>query len=218
MKKMVYVALTMFVATSCSQLNYGSLTGNASGNNSQTTTSSSSSSSSSSVLGNILGGLLGSDDVKLSQLEGTWNYSSPAVGFQSEDILKSLGGSAASATIENKLAPYYEKLGLNKVVLTMDANGNFSMKTKFATLSGVAEKGSNGVFVFNFKALGAINLGKLDVYTSLSGNTLSLTCDVKKVVEIAKKVSSVTNNTTLQSVIALLDSYDGITVGFKLKK
>ncbi len=216
MKKIVYVALTMLVATSCSQLNYGSIAGNTSENNNQTTTSSSSSSS--SVLGNILGSLLGSDDVKLSQLEGTWNYSSPAVGFQSEDVLKSIGGSAASATIENKLATYYEKLGLNKVVLTMDANGNFSMKTKYATLSGVAEKGQNGIFVFNFKALGAINLGKLDVYTSLSGNTLSLTCDAKKVVEIAKKVSSFTNNTTLQSVITLLDSYDGITIGFKLKK
>ena len=218
MKKIVYVALTMFIATSCSQLNYSSIAGSTSENNSQTTTTSSSSSSSSSMLGNILGNLLGSDDVKLSQLEGTWNYSSPAVGFQSEAILKSIGGSAASATIENKLATDYDKLGLNKVVLTMDANGNFSMKTKFATLSGVAEKGSNGVFVFNFKALGAVNLGKLDVYTSLSGNTLSLTCDVKKVVEIAKKASSVTNNATLQSVIALLDSYDGITVGFKLKK
>ena len=63
-----------------------------------------------------------------------------------------------------------------------------------------------------------MNIGKLDVYTTLSGKTLSLTCDVKKIVELSKKIISITNNSTLKSVVKLLDSYDGVTAGFKLKK
>ena len=97
-------------------------------------------------------------------------------------------------------------------------NANFTMKTKFATLRGVVEKAKDGIFVFNFKAFGGMNIGKLDVYTTLSGKTLSLTCDVKKIVELSKKIISITNNSTLKSVVKLLDSYDGVTAGFKLKK
>ena len=212
MRKISIAALSMFfVMQSCTQLNYNSISGNV-------TDGSEGSSSTISTIGSILGNILSSDNVELSQLVGTWNYSSPAVGFQSEDVLKSIGGSAASAAIEQELASYYQKLGFNNVVLTIDENATFTMKIKGVSVSGDVVKGENGIFVFNFKAFGAINLGKLDVYTTLSGKTLSLTCDAKKFVEMAKKVTAVTNNSTIQSIMTLLDSYDGITVGFKLKK
>lgn len=207
----VLIFIMTFILQSCAQLNLGSVV-------ETTPNTGNESSSSSSTLGNILGNILASDDVGLSDLSGTWKYSGPAVGFQSDDILKSIGGSAASTAIESELEAYYNKLGFNNVVLTIDENANFTMKIQYITLNGVVEKGNNGIFVFNFKALGGINIGKLNVYTTLSGKTLSLTCDAKKFVELVRKITTITNNSTMQSVTSLLESYDGITVGFKLKK
>lgn len=217
MKKysLILIAALLLMTQSCAQYN---VTSNKGASTEKSEGSSASSSSSTSALGSFLGNIFASDKVELSQLVGTWNYSSPAVGFQSENVLKSIGGSAASAAIEKELGTYYDKLGLDNVVLTIDQNANFTKKTKFATLKGVVEKGNDGIFVFNFKAFGGINIGKLDVYTTLSGKTLSLTCDVKKIVELSKKIISITNNTTLKSIVKLLDSYDGVTAGFKLKK
>lgn len=171
-----------------------------------------------STIGNVLGNLVATDKVELSQLVGTWDYSSPAVAFQSDDILKKVGGSAASAKIEEELKVYYSKVGFDKVQLSVAEDATFVMKTKYATLKGDIEKGEDGIFVFNFKAFGRIKLGSLNAYTTLSGSTLSLTFDIKKLVELAKKVSKYTNVSTIQSLITLVDSYDGITAGFKLKK
>lgn len=218
MRKIALMALfVMLILTqSCAQYNFDSALGSSSGANNES--SSSSSSSSSSTLGNILGNIFASDKVELSQLVGTWKYSGPAVGFQSDDVLKKIGGSAASAAIEKELETYYNKLGLNNLILTIDENANFTLKAKLITFKGVVEKGENGMFIFNIKAFGSVNLGRLEVYTTLSGKTLSLTCDAEKFVALAKKIMSITNNSTLQSVISLLESYDGVTVGFKLRK
>ncbi len=205
MKKVLFGIITLCATLHVNaQLNLGSIVEKISGGE--------------STIGNVLGNIVATDNVELSQLIGSWNYSSPAVGFQSDDILKKVGGSAVSAKIENDLKKYYAKVGFDNVQLSIAEDASFVMKTKYATLKGDIEKGENGIFVFNFKAFGRVKLGSLKAYTTLSGNTLSLTFDIKKLVELAKKVSKYTNVSTIQSIISLVDSYEGITAGFKLKK
>ena len=90
MRKIAFMALfaMLILAQSCAQYNFDSALGSSSNSNNE-----SSSSSSSSTLGNILGNIFASDKVELSQLVGTWTYYGPAVGFQSDDVLKKIGGS-----------------------------------------------------------------------------------------------------------------------------
>ena len=92
------------------------------------------------------------------------------------------------------------------------------MKTKYATLKGTIEKGENGIMIFNFNAFGSFKIASLNAYTKLSGSTLSLTFDINKLIELIKTVSNYTKMSTIQTVISIVDSYDGITMGFKLKK
>ena len=92
------------------------------------------------------------------------------------------------------------------------------MKTKYATLKGAIEKGENGFYIFNFKAFGKVKIGKLNAYTTISGSTLSLTFDIKKLIKLVKMVSQYSSDKTFKGIISLVDSYDGITAGFKLKK
>lgn len=205
MKKVLLVVITLCATVQINaQLNLGSIVEKISGGD--------------STIGNVLGNIVATDKVELSQLVGSWTYLSPAVGFQSDDILKKVGGSAASAKLENDLKAYYAKVGFDNVQLSVADDASFVMKTKYATLKGELEKGEDGIFIFNFKAFGRIKLGSLKAYTTLSGSTLSLTFDIKKLVELAKKVSKYTNVSTIESLITLVDSYEGITAGFKLKK
>ena len=53
---------------------------------------------------------------------------------------------------------------------------------------------------------------------SKSANTLSLTFDASRLQGIVTKVSTLSQNASIQSIAKLLASYDGVYVGCKLKK
>ncbi len=177
------------------------------------------SSSTTSVIKNLINDLATSDDFDLSKLVGTWDYSSPAVAFQSESALKKIGGAAASATIEDKLAPYYATAGLTDLTMTVDEDYAFTMPFTHGSLNGTIEKNDeDGSLTFNFSAFKKISIGKVTTYATMTSSTLTLTFDVSQVLTILDKVSSLSGNSALQSVSSLINSYDGLTAGFKLKK
>ena len=170
------------------------------------------------ILGNIVGTVLSDKDVDPSQLEGKWEYTGPAVDFASDNALQNIGGAAAGATIEKKLEPYYKTAGLTNLQFKADRDGNFTMQMKHGTLSGTIEKGEQGYLVFNFKAFNKINIGKISARATLAVNTLSLTFDVSGLIKVMKTVSQIAGNSTFGTMVQLLESYDGLYAGFKMKK
>ncbi len=170
-----------------------------------------------SMLSGLVGGLLSNDELSAKDFVGTWSYSSPAVCFQSEDFLQKAGGSAAAATIENKIAPYYTRFGLNKLVLTVDEELNFTMQSGKLMATGTISIDGSDVY-FNFSALGTISLGQIKTYVTKSGSTLSIMFDISKLVNVIKAIGSATKSSTINTVTGLLDSYDGICAGFKLQR
>lgn len=170
------------------------------------------------TIGNVISGLTASSQFEISALEGSWTYRSPAVSFKSENALQNIGGAAAAASVEAKLSPYYEKAGLTAMKLTVANDSSFTMQLKKGALKGKLSKDENGDLIFNFSALGKINLGKLKAYTTMSGNTLNLTFDITKLIAIAKTATSVAGIKSLEAISSLLQSYDGIYAGFKLVK
>lgn len=224
MKRILSIAIlaVMLSATSVSaQFNLGGIIKGVanSGSNSTDTTATS---------GNGLGGLLKgvgdalgltSHDVDVADIVGTWNYSAPAVVFQSENLLLKAGGSAASATVEKKLENYYKMAGFTSLQLTIDADSTFTFKVKAMTLSGTLSRDAQtGNFIFQFQALKKINLGHMESYISVKGSTMSLTFDVSKLMTLIEKAGTLTGNSTLNGVSALLKQYDGMTAGWKLTK
>ncbi len=176
-------------------------------------------------LGDLLSGIqstienaTASTEFSIEELTGTWIYKLPGIQFESDNSLQKIGGSAAAITIENKLAPYYSKAGLNQMTITFDAKQNFTIKLKYGTLKGSIEKGQSGKLCFNFQAFGKIKLGKVNCMATKSGSLLNLTFDAKRFIEIMQKVASISNKSSLQSIADMLASYDGIYVGVKLSK
>ena len=169
-------------------------------------------------LGSVISNLTASSSFELADLQGTGDYQSPAVTFQSDNVIQKAGGAAAASTIEGKMAPYYEKAGITSLQLTVDAENNFTMKLKRGSLKGTVSKDEQGNLEFNFSAFGKIKLGKVSAFATKSGNTLNLTFDVSKLISIVKSVSSVSGISSLNTISSLLSSYDGIYAGFKLNR
>lgn len=172
------------------------------------------------ILSGVVGAVTSTDKFEIKDLEGTWEYKSPAVTFKSDDALTKAGGVAASAAAESKLAPYYNRLGLNTVVITFDAEGNFTVKAKKFSLSGTAVKDSDsGLLTLKFQAAGKLNLGHVSAIASKDATgVLTLTLDATRVISIVDKVASIANNSTLKTMSQLLDKYDGIYAGAKFKR
>ena len=168
-----------------------------------------------------IGGLFGGK-TKIADMVGTWQYKSPAVSFKSDNLLKKAGGAAASAVVENTLAPVYRTTGFDRMVFTVAADSSFTMKVKMVTLKGKittdVPKGSEANFMFDFKIAGKMSIGKMEAYVSKSGNNLSLTFDVTKLMNLISKAGSISGNSSLKTLSKLLESYDGMCAGFELRK
>ena len=181
-------------------------------------------SQSSSKLGNLLSGLgktvgnmANTDNFELTKLEGAWKYSEPSVAFKSDDALKKIGGAAVATQIEQKIAPYYTKVGLNNSTLTFDKDANFELKFGKITLHGTVTRDGDNL-VFNFKSQRGTNLGKLNSVTTLGLNQLNVCFDAQKFVNIISGISTLSGSSTLSSVTNVLKSYKGIYIGFRMKK
>lgn len=183
-----------------------------------TTTESSSTGGILGALGSLVNNTLANNNFSVDDLVGSWNYTSPAVSFQSDNALMKVGGAGAATALESKLESYYNQLGFNKTTLTVAEDHSFVLKMGLITVSGTVEKGDDGMLQFNFSAFGKISLGQIKANATKAGSILNLTFDATKLIQLLTKVSSVLNNSTLNTLSSLLASYDGVYMGFKLKK
>ena len=172
--------------------------------------------SSGNILSGIIEGVFTKTNISLADLVGEYQAQGAAVTFKSENFLQKAGGIAGAATIESKINPYYEKYGLNNMVLTVDENANFTMKIKALSLKGTITKNENdGTFDFNFNVAG-IKLGKFTAYIEKSGSNLNLMFDATKLKSFISTVAKFTGNSMATTLGSILDSYDGACIGWKM--
>ncbi|MCM1348121.1 MAG: DUF4923 family protein [Firmicutes bacterium] len=177
-----------------------------------------------STLGSAFGSLLSTDKITLNQMVGEWAYQAPAVTFKSDNVLKKAGGAAASAAVVEKLKPIYQRTGFDKAVLTVSEDSTFQIKLNKLSLKGTIstpdqKEDSQANFVFNITVGGKLKVGKMETYVtkSASGN-LSVMFDVSELIKLMETVGKISNNTTINSAVSLLKSYDGLCAGFEMKQ
>lgn len=177
-------------------------------------------------LGNALGNMAQetiaqNKDLKISDIEGTWIASGPAVSLKSENMLEQAGGAAIAGIAENKIMPYYEKLGIDGSQIVFDADGKFTLTIKKLPVKGTISKQDDGTFKMEFlSGIGSIaeNLRTMNAYLQKTSNSLSLTVDAKKLLDIVEKVASKADSSIIGTATKLLDSYDQVCIGLKLQK
>lgn len=149
-------------------------------------------------------------------LKGSWRYEGAAIQLKSDDALKQIGGALATSTLEGKLNERLKSLGINPGELT------FTFHTDSTFTSTLQGKKLNGTYTYypekqqiSFKYAQLINM---DAKVNQSSQYVSILYDADKVLALLTTLSGMTNNQSLQAIGSLLNSYDGMLMGLKLKK
>lgn len=170
------------------------------------------------TIGNLIEGVFSSSNITVADMQGEWTSDGPAVCFQGEGFLKKAGGAAAAAAIETKLSPYYAQLGFNNATLTVDADANFTLTLKSIKLKGTITQAAGaepGVFEFNFTVLGQ-KIAGVTTYVQKTSKTMDVMFDATKLKKLLSALSSFSGMKTIQAISSILDSYDGLCVGFHM--
>ena len=152
-----------------------------------------------------------------TSLIGTWTYVGPDCQLKGDDLLKNIGGDAAGVEVEKKMEPIYEKAGLNTIQYTFNED-----KTCSYTIKG---KKVEGTYVFDPEAKTiTIQAGRLKVKTVAHvvtlGSNMSFVFDANKIFSVVKTITGATSslNASASAINKLLEEFDGMMIGFELKK
>ena len=211
MKKMMMAVVAALMLQGCGMTNPGVNGGSQMGG---TTTNNSGSSIGSNALGGLLDLVVGS--VKLSQADiiGKWSYVEPACAFTSENLLAKAGGSVAAKTVNEKLLPVYKSLHISSgnTQLTFNENGQFTGKIGGFPMSGT----------YTFDATnGLVKMKSLTTFTAhltRSTHGMNFTFESKKILTLLQTVSALSGNTSLSTIGDISKQFNGVRLGFAMKK
>ena len=181
----------------------------------QSSTNTTSSNSTLGALGNILSSVIGLDKITQESLVGTWKYNGPGCAFTSENLMAKAGGEIAASKIEEQLSAQYTKLGLSasNTYIQFKEDGTFAAKIK--------GKAWNGSYTFD-ETQSQIQLKGLLLnmtgYVKKETNGISVLFESKKLLSLVQTLSSLSGNSQLSTIGEISKSYDGVRIGFDLKK
>lgn len=149
---------------------------------------------------------------------GDWNYSDPAITLKSEDTLAGALGALATQTIEPKLQSAYDFVGIKagNCSYSFKADNTFTMVVGKRTLTGTytyTAEDNKLVMEFNTTLL---KLGTMTGYAFITADGLDIVHDCQRLFDFLKALG--TKTSLLSGVSKVVENYDGMMIGFSLKK
>ncbi|WP_195604122.1 DUF4923 family protein [Parabacteroides distasonis] len=169
-----------------------------------------------SVLSGVVKNVVGDKTTTASSIIGTWTYAGPECQFESDNLLAKAGGEVAAKEVEEKIQKVYEKVGMDGCQYTFSEDGSYSCTVKGKTSSGTYTCDSDAKTVTMKSKLGI----KTVAYVTVTGNNMSLVFKADKLMSVLKTVTSAVSsvNSTASTISSIGNSYDGLRLGFELKK
>ena len=169
-----------------------------------------------SILSGVAKAVVGNKATTASSIIGTWTYSGPECQFESENLLAKAGGEMAAKEVEEKMIAVYNKVGMNNIRYTFNEDGTYSYQMKKRTVTGS--------YVFDDAAKTISMTGKLGLktvaYVTVTGNDMSMVFKADKLMSILKTITGAASkvNSTAATINSVAEAYDGLMLGFELKK
>ena len=169
-----------------------------------------------SILSGVAKAVVGNKATRASSVIGTWTYSGPECQFESENLLAKAGGEMAAKEVEEKMIAVYNKVGMNNIRYTFNEDGTYSYQMKKRTVTGS--------YVFDDAAKTITMTGKLGLktvaYVTVTGNDMSMVFKADKLMSILKTITGAASkvNSTAATINSVAEAYDGLMLGFELKK
>lgn len=186
------------------------------GNHSNTSEQQGSSSDISSLVSGIASIFSKDKQVSEQTIVGTWEYSEPAILFQSDNVLTQVGAKVTAEKIENTLKTKLAVYGIKEGVMTFTFNED---GTFVETLS---QKQIAGKWAIKDEQLqltyGTYRQKTISITTQLENNQLLFVTDASKLLEMFKTITSKSANTSMTTLSKLMSSVKGMKVGLTLVK
>ena len=153
---------------------------------------------------------------------GTWKYTAPDCKFQSDDLLSKAGGEVAAKKVEEQMSNYLSKLGFNEnTVYVFNADSTYTSTVAGRTVSGTYSynKDTNEM---TLKTKIGLKMTAQVSTSLLNGGSMSLLFKADKLMSLAQTVTGAvagkSSNATITTLNTVLSQYDGLLLGFEMKK
>lgn len=152
-------------------------------------------------------------------LYGTWSYSQPGIKLSSStNTLSDLTASAATSTMQTKMAKYYENVGIKPGACSFVFNQDGTFTSTFG------QKTSGGTFTFDASTYqltlqynsGLLKLGAINAYAYMNGGNLQILFPMDKLLTLLSSLGSASGS--LSTITSMLKSYDSVKIGFEFSK
>ena len=169
------------------------------------------------ILSGVVTEVVGDKATTATSIVGTWEYVGPDCQLKGDDLLKNIGGQAAGEELEKKLEDIYQKAGLNTIQYTFNEDKTCSYTVKGKKVEGTYEFDAEAKIV-------TIKAGKLGVKTTAHivtlGSNMSFVFEADKLLSVVKTITGVASkfNTSAAAINELASQFDGMMLGFELKK
>ena len=167
------------------------------------------------TIGNILTSVIGLDKPSQADLIGTWQYKQPGAAFTSENLLAKAGGEVAATTVKEKLASYYNGVGIksSNTVLQFTQDGQFAGKVAGKSISGTYTYDQNECKI-TLKTM----FFTLPAYAKKTTTGMSILFESKKLLSVMQTLADISGNSSLQTIGDLSKNYDGVRIGFDMSR
>ena len=169
-----------------------------------------------SILSGVAKAVIGDKATTANSIIGTWTYVQPKCQFESENMLAKAGGAVAAKEVEEKMQAVFEKIGMNGCQYTFNEDGTYSYTIKKRTIKGT--------YTFDNTEKTVTMKGKLGIKTvahiTVTGNSMSMVFNADKLMSVLKTITGATAkiNSTASTINSVAGAYDGMMLGFELKK
>ena len=167
------------------------------------------------TIANVFTSVIGLDKVTRQGLIGSWKYDGPGCAFTSENLLAKAGGEVAATKIEQELKPYFDKTGISSSNTSVVFNEDGTFK---ATIAG---KSFSGNWTFD-EADAKVTLKGLllsvNGYAKREYGGISLLFESKKLLNVLQVLAAMSGDDTVKKVGELSKNYEGVRLGFDMKK
>ncbi|WP_294620175.1 DUF4923 family protein [uncultured Bacteroides sp.] len=152
----------------------------------------------------------------IASMVGTWTYTGSAIEFESDNLLQKAGGSVAANAAENKLNEQLAKVGIKEgqMSFTFNADSTFTAKVGAKSLKGTYSYDAST----QQASLKFMKLIPLNAKVNCTSTNMDLLFNSDKLLKLVALISSKSSNSTLKTIGSLANSYDGMMLGFALKK
>ena len=155
-------------------------------------------------------------DKNTASMTGTWTFTGTALEFESDNLLQKAGGSLASSAVEKKLDEQLAKVGIKEGQLSFTFNADSTF------VSTLGKRKLNGTYSYDAGTqmlhLRYMKLIPMNAKVNYTTQQMDLLFEADKLLKLITFLSSKSSSATLKAISSLADSYDGMMLGYELKR